>query len=176
MRPMTLPHCPGLLRWQEQILWTGHDLKWETEEGHPYSTHMLQNFWVGRSNLVRWKARGWCWLVGIFTWTLFWQCLCLGCVADWIDWHAQLVARFDRSLQSEGHLPVYKGSEGIFSNAHGMLSCYQGKNNYILPPTPHHLNWDAYLPFSDMKFGVQDYRICQPQKTLAYAKELQHWA
>ena len=64
---------------------------------------------------------------------------------------------------------------GVFPNAHGMLSCNQGKNNYVVPPTPHCLNQDTYLPFSDMKFGGQDYRIHQPQKTLTYAKVQQFW-
>ena len=28
----------------------------------------------------------------------------------------------------------------------------------------------------DLRFGLQDYHLKQPQKTLAYAKALQHWA
>ena len=51
-----------------------------------------------------------------------------------------------------------------------------GYNNYTAPPTPHCLNQDVYLPLSDLKFSSQDYQIKQPQKTLAYAKVLQHWA
>ena len=42
------------------------------------------------------------------------------------------------------------------------MACYhatKGENNYTVPPTPHCLNQDAYLPLSDMKFGGQDYRI-----------------
>ena len=59
------------------------------------------------------------------------------------------------------------------------MACYcatKGKNNYTPPPTPYCLNWVVYLPFSEMKFGREDYRIHQPQKTLAYAKVLQYWA
>ena len=42
-------------------------------------------------------------------------------------------------------------------------------------PTPHCIEWDAFLPFSDGNFASQDYRMSQPQKALAYAKALQYW-
>ena len=38
----------------------------------------------------------------------------------------------------------------------------------MVPPSPHCLDWDAYLPLKDPKFGSQDYHLKQPQKTLAY--------
>ena len=41
---------------------------------------------------------------------------------------------------------------------------------------PHCLDHDTYLPMPDLRFGSQDYCLEQPQKTLAYAKALQHWA
>ena len=56
--------------------------------------------------------------------------------------------------------------------------CYhatKGHNYYTAPPAPHCIGQDAYLPLKDMRFGVQDYHLCQAQKTLAYAKALQHW-
>ena len=58
-------------------------------------------------------------------------------------------------------------------------ACYaamKGFNDYMAPPTPHCLDCDAYLPMKDTRFGSQDYHLKQPQKTLTYAKALQHWA
>ena len=58
-------------------------------------------------------------------------------------------------------------------------ACYaatKGLNNYTAPPTPPCLDHDTYLPMEDLRFGSQDYQLKQPQKTLAYAKALQHWA
>ena len=58
-------------------------------------------------------------------------------------------------------------------------ACYTATkefNNYMVPPTPHCLDCDAYLPMQDLRFGLQDYHLKQPQKTLAYAKALQNWA
>ena len=43
-------------------------------------------------------------------------------------------------------------------------------------PTPHCIEWDAFLPFNKLQFSGQDYCMKQPQKTLAYTKALQHWA
>ena len=37
------------------------------------------------------------------------------------------------------------------------------------------LDCNAYLPMEDPRFGSQDYHLKQLQKTLAYAKGLQHW-
>ena len=57
------------------------------------------------------------------------------------------------------------------------MACYhasKGLNNDTPPPAPHCIEYDAYLPWMDMKFGSMDYRMCQPQKTLAYARALQH--
>ena len=58
-------------------------------------------------------------------------------------------------------------------------ACYvatQDFNNYMAPPAPPCLDHDAYLPRKDQRFGSWDYCLKQPQKTLAYAKALQHWA
>ena len=52
----------------------------------------------------------------------------------------------------------------------------KGFNDYMVPPTRHCLDQDTYLPLKDMQLGSQDYHLKQPQKTLAYAKALQHWA
>ena len=46
----------------------------------------------------------------------------------------------------------------------------------MVPPIPPCLDHDAYLPMKDPRFSSQDYELNQPQKTLAYAKALQHWA
>ena len=43
-------------------------------------------------------------------------------------------------------------------------------------PAPHPLDRDCFLPIQDMQFGGQDFWLKHPQKTLAYAKALQHWA
>ena len=43
-------------------------------------------------------------------------------------------------------------------------------------PTPHCIKQDNHLPPPDPRFGMQDFHVKQPLKTLAYAKVLQHWA
>ena len=57
--------------------------------------------------------------------------------------------------------------------------------NAIVPPRgttitwyhpPHCLNHDDLLPPPDPRLGAQDFQLKQPEKTLAYAKALQHWA
>ena len=56
--------------------------------------------------------------------------------------------------------------------------CYcttKGYNDYTMPLAPYCINSDAYLPLKGMRFGAQDYCLCLPQKTLAYAKALQNW-
>ena len=49
------------------------------------------------------------------------------------------------------------------------------ENDYPAPPTLHCLDSDAFLPISTVNCSYQDYRMKQPQKTLAYAKALQFW-
>ena len=55
--------------------------------------------------------------------------------------------------------------------------CHASKvdNDYSMPLAPQSLDRDRFLTFQDMQFGSQDFWITQPQKTLAYAKALQHW-
>ena len=58
-------------------------------------------------------------------------------------------------------------------------ACYTASkefNNYMVLSTPPCLDHDIYLPMKDPRFGSQDYQLNQPQKTLVYAKALQHWA
>ena len=59
------------------------------------------------------------------------------------------------------------------------MACFpasKGLNHDTPPPAPCCIDWDAYLLWMNMKFSSVDYRICQPQKTLAFARSLQHWA
>ena len=58
-----------------------------------------------------------------------------------------------------------------------MACCWtsKGHKHDTLPLAPHCMDCDAYLPWMNMKFGSVHYRICQPQKTLAYARTLQYW-
>ena len=49
------------------------------------------------------------------------------------------------------------------------------ENDYSVPPTPHCLERDAFLPISTGNFSCQDYQMKQPQKTLTYTKALQFW-
>ena len=51
-----------------------------------------------------------------------------------------------------------------------------GENDQILPPEPHCIEWDAFLPQTEGNFVSQDYRLRQPRKTLAFTKALQFWA
>ena len=57
--------------------------------------------------------------------------------------------------------------------------CYcatDGKNDYTAPPAQHYMGHNNYLLPVDMRFGTQDYQLKQPERTLAYAKALQHLA
>ena len=49
------------------------------------------------------------------------------------------------------------------------------KNNYLVPPAPHCIDRDAYLPLNNMKFSDWVYQLKQPKKTLPYEEALQHW-
>ena len=79
--------------------------------------------------------------------------------AEWIDtlsWWPELI-------EVTNHKDICQFVRRIRASFHMPMVCYQatkGENNYNVPPTPHCLNWDAYLPLSDMKFCGQDYRIC----------------
>ena len=57
------------------------------------------------------------------------------------------------------------------------VRCHTKKmeNDYLAPAALHCIERNVFLPFNTMKFGSQDYHMKQPQKTLAYAKALQHW-
>ena len=62
---------------------------------------------------------------------------------------------------------------------HMSKECYgatNGKNDYMAPPNLHCMGHDHYLPPLDTRFSTQDYQLKQPERTLAYAKALQHWA
>ena len=56
-----------------------------------------------------------------------------------------------------------------------MLLCFQGVQQLYPTPSPQSIDCNAHLPWVNMKFGSVDIRICQPKKTLAYARALQHW-
>ena len=49
-------------------------------------------------------------------------------------------------------------------------------NDCTLPPAPHCIEWDTFLPQAEGDIGCLDYRLWQPKKTLALAKVLQFWA
>ena len=57
------------------------------------------------------------------------------------------------------------------------MKCHASKvdNNYSVPPAPHSLDRDPFLALQDKWSSSQDYWLMQPQKTLAYARALQHW-
>ena len=67
----------------------------------------------------------------------------------------------------------------IWASFHMPRECYyatDGKKDYTVPPALHCMGCDNYLPPLDMRFGAQGYWLKQPERTLAYAKALQHWA
>ena len=57
------------------------------------------------------------------------------------------------------------------------VKCLTGgmENDSTLPPMPHCIEQDAFLPLGTGNFASQDYRMRQPQKILAYAKVPQFW-
>ena len=97
---MTLPP----LSWAAEVTRADPlDWSWPRVEDLGRSTHTWAtggriSEWGG-ATLVGWKAREWLWSAGTFTWTLFQQCLHLGCMAGQTNWCFQLVARVDSSSQ-----------------------------------------------------------------------------
>ena len=68
------------------------------------------------------------------------------------------------------------------SRCAGFLPVLQGKvhlgtkeNDYALPPVPHCIVWDTFLPQTESNFTSQDYRLRQSKTTLVLTKSLQFW-
>ena len=100
----------------------------------------------------------------------------------WVAWQVKWVdtpSWWPELIPVPGHKDIHQFARRIRASSQMPMACYhatKGKNDYTLPSTSHCLNWDDYLPLSDIKFSRQDYRICLPQKTLAYARTPQNWA
>ena len=73
---------------------------------------------------------------------------------------------------------VWEFAKRIWASFHMLGECYcttNGMNDYMAPPTLHCVGHNHYLPLPDMRFSAQDFWLKQPERTLAYAKALQHW-
>ena len=100
----------------------------------------------------------------------------LGGMAGQKSWYAHLVARAGNGPPERSSPQICKKDMGNFSNAQGVLLCHKAVQWLHCAPALDGIDWDAYLLLKDMRFGAQDYCLCQLQKTLAYVKALQHWA
>ena len=99
----------------------------------------------------------------------------------WVLWHTQWV----QTLAWWPELREVPNQMDLLQFARRLMALFQLPmvrccmfnmvNDYSAPPVPHCIDRDVYLPLIDMKFGGQDYQLKQPEKTLAYAKTLQHW-
>ena len=100
----------------------------------------------------------------------------------WVRWHAhweetptwwpELVA-----VPQKGDIQAFE--RRIRASFHMPKACYyttEGCNDYTVPPTLHCIKCDNHLPPPDPRFSTQDFHLKQPEKALAYAKALQHWA
>ena len=99
----------------------------------------------------------------------------------WVAWHAHQVETPDWWLE----LVMVPTPREPISFAKCMKASFQfpkvkylwgQSDDYILPPAPHCIDWDTFLPQAKGDFGSLDYRIQQPKKTLVLAKALQFWA
>ena len=86
-----------------------------------------------------------------------------------------MVARTLEGPNSERHHRFHQASMGFLPGAQSKVPHLGNENNYMPPPTPYCIEWDAF-PFGNGNFASQDYRMKQPQKMLAYTKALQFWA
>ena len=76
-----------------------------------------------------------------------------------------LVARAMRGPKPEGHPPICKRVWALFQMPKARCHAANIKNDYSVPPTPHCINWDAFLPFNNMQFGGQNCCMKQPLKS-----------
>ena len=101
---------------------------------------------------------------------------------EWVVWWAEQVATpmwCPKLASILGQRDIHHFAWLVWVSFQMPQACYvatQGFNNYMVPPTLPCLDHDAYLAMEDPRFGSQDYCMKQLQKTLAYAKALQHWA
>ena len=101
---------------------------------------------------------------------------------DWVVWQAEQVTMpswCPKLASILGQRDIHQLAQLVWASFQMPLACYTATkwlNNYMVPPTPPCLDCDTYLPMKDSRFSLQDFQLKQPQKTLAYAKALQHWA
>ena len=99
---------------------------------------------------------------------------------NWVAWQAEQVAMptwWSKLMSILGQRDIHWLAQLVRASFQMPQACYaatKGVNNYVVPPTPSCLDQDTYLPMKDPRFGLQDYQLNQPQKTLAYDKALQH--
>ena len=99
---------------------------------------------------------------------------------EWVHWHAQHV-EMPMWWQELQEVPSQSDIKEFTQRVCVSLQvpkakCHASKveNDYSVLPAPQSLDRDQFLPIQDMRFSSQDYQMMQPQKTLAYAKALQH--
>ena len=101
---------------------------------------------------------------------------------EWVVWWAEQVVTptwWPKLASVLGHRDIPQLAQLIWESFQMPQACYtatKGFNDYTVPPTPHCLDPDTYLPMKHTRFGSQDYHLKQPQKALVYTKALQHWA
>ena len=100
---------------------------------------------------------------------------------EWIGWCMQQV-NMPVCLQELQDIPCHSNLWEFARRVRALFqqpkaSCHAAgmKNDYSALLAPQSLDSDCFLPIQDMYFRGQDFWLKQPQKTLAYAKALQHW-
>ena len=172
---MTLTHCPGQMRWHRVITQTGHSPSkriwnptctqpegsgipnWEktplASDGHEEDSDQSETPEPSLQDINKWV---------------------LGC-AHWVEtpsWWPELQEVPNQTDICQFARRVWAPFQMLKKRCHTSNT----ENDYLVLLTPHCIERDTFLLFNHMQFSSQDYCMKQPQKTLVYAKALQHWA
>ena len=101
--------------------------------------------------------------------------------SEWVKWHAKQLntpAWWPELSEVPSQSDVKEFVRRIWASFQlpKVSSCAQEvTNDYFMLLAPLSLDRDHFMSILDMWLSSQDYRVKQPQKTLAYAKALQYW-
>ena len=155
-------HLTGASWWRGTL---GVPLPWPTAGGLPW-----------RRDAPIWSGRGRWFLVEINAQTLPQEQLWMGHVAGQPGQHSDLVAGTVHCPQRKRCERIARKVQATFELPKRRSHAMSISNDYSAPPTPHALGRNQFLLIRGMHFGGKDYRLEQPEKSLAYIKVLQYWA
>ena len=81
----------------------------------------------------------------------------MGLVAHLPGGDPSMMARASEGPDSEKHHRVHQASTSFLSATKVKYLTLGSKNDYMPPPIPHCIEWDAYLPLAMGNFASQDY-------------------